>query len=95
MDELVEAASIHNPKLKTVAFLNKVDTNPKIKLSSEAYNIASTLKSIKLKDIQIGYRVAFRVSVAEGIAVTEIKDKKDKKAIQEIKGLYEEVFRDA
>lgn len=97
MNSIVGEVLPLNEKLRTIAFLNKVDTNPRIGLVEEATNFATELKHlIFLKTISIGYRVAFRRSIADGMAVTELsKSKKDIKAIQEIVGLYHEVFKDA
>jgi chromosome partitioning protein len=97
MDAIVGEVLHLNEKLRTIAFLNKVDTNPRIALVEEATNLATELKHLTFhKAITIGYRVAFRRSVADGMAVTELsKSKKDSKAIQEIINLYQEVFKDA
>ena len=97
MDSIVGDVLPLNERLRTIAFLNKVDTNPRIALAEEAINFAVELKHLTfLKAIMVGYRVAFRRSVADGMAVTELsKAKKDPKAIQEIINLYQEVFKDA
>ena len=95
MDELVGEVLKYNEKLKTITFLNKVDTNPKIDLSDEAASFASNFIHLKFYEIYISYRVAFRRSVADGLAVTELKNRKDVKAIAEIQKLYNEVFKDA
>lgn len=97
MNSIVGEVLLLNEKLRTIAFLNKVDTNPRIGLAEEAINFASELKHLAfLKTTTVGYRVAFRRSIADGMAVTELsKTKKDLKAIQEIISLYHEVFKDA
>lgn len=97
MDAIVGEVLHLNEKLKTIAFLNKVDTNPRISLAEEATTFATELKHLTFyKIITLGYRVAYRRSVADGMGVTELsKTKKDLKAIQEINNLYQEVFKDA
>lgn len=92
MDDLIGEALSMNEILRTVVFLNNVDSNPKISLSNEALTFAKNLKNIKFSGLKVGYRVAFRRSVADGQSVTEI-DKKDPKANQEIMALYKEVFK--
>jgi chromosome partitioning protein len=94
LDIVIGEAKALNERLKTFAFLNKVDSNPKISLADEASTLSTELTNLELSDIRIGYRVSFRRSVAEGQAVTEVS-KKDEKAITEIMKLYNEVFEDA
>jgi chromosome partitioning protein len=48
-------------------------------LTPEAANFAKDFKNLRLIDVKIAYRVAYRRAVAEGMGVTEI-EKKDKKA---------------
>lgn len=93
MDDLIGEVLSLNENLRTVSFLNKVDSNPKISLLSESMQFAQGLKNIPFSGLKVGYRVAFRRSVADGQSVTEL-DKKDPKANQEIIALYEEVFKD-
>jgi chromosome partitioning protein len=95
MDGLVGEVLSMNDKLRTIAFLNKVDTNPRIGLSDEASHFAAEFKNLKFNKVTIGYRVAFRRSVADGLAVTELKSSRDQKAINEIQSLYKEVFQNA
>jgi len=94
MDILVGEVVSLNEKLRTIAFLNKVDSNSKISLSDEALSFTSSLKTLKFLGVKIGYRVAFRRSVADGQAVTEL-ERKDPKAVSEFMTLYREVFQDA
>ncbi len=95
MDNLVGDSIEFNENLETIGFLNKVDTNPKINLTEEAQELAKGCKFIKIKDITIGYRVAFRRSTADGLAVNELKSKKDLKSIKEMDKLYQEIFKNA
>lgn len=93
MEDLLGELKNLNTKLRAIGILNKVDTNPKIGLQQEAFDFAKDFKNIQLLDLNIGYRVSFRKSVAEGLSVTELKNNKDKKSIQEMENLYEEVFK--
>lgn len=94
LDLVIGEAKQLNEKLKTLAFLNKVDSNPNSQLVEDASRLSADLTNIKLSEIKVGYRVSFRRSVAEGQAVTEV-GKKDDKSILEIMKLYNEVFQDA
>lgn len=94
MDEILTEMKEWNDKLRVIGILNQVDTNPKINLKHEASELAKNLKNIPLFPITIGYRVAFRRTVADGIGITELPNNKDKKSIQEFMNLYEEVFKD-
>lgn len=92
MDIVVGEAMGLNPDMKPLLLLNKQDTNPRILLANEAADIANDLKNLKLLDIRLGYRVAYRRSAAEGRALCEL-DKKDPKAIAEMESLFKEVFK--
>jgi len=94
MDDLLGEVKTLNTHLKTIGVMNKVDANPRTGMTQEASEIAENFRNIRLLDGGVGYRVAFRRSVADGLAVTEMKHK-DKKAIQEIENVYKEVFQDA
>lgn len=94
MDILIGEVLSFNEGLQAFAFLNKVDSNPKMGLTPEAANFAKDFKNLRLLDVKIAYRVAYRRAVAEGMSVTEI-EKKDKKANEEIYNLYSEVFKNA
>lgn len=95
MDALLQEVNKLNEKLRTVAVLNKVDTNPKIDLTEEAALLAGKLTAMTLSPLTVGYRVAFRRSVADGLCVAEIPGKKDTKAIAELTKVYEEIFNHA
>jgi len=94
MDDLIDESMAINSNLRAFSFLNKVDSNPKMDIASESVKLAKSLPNINFKDIHIGYRVAFRRSVAEGLSVTELTgSKKDEKAILEMDKLYREIFK--
>lgn len=91
MDELLENALAVNPDMRVVAVLNKRDSNPRVSLVQEATECFSDMKNIVLSPVQIGYRVIYRRSAAEGKAINEL-DRRDQKAEVEMAALYEEVF---
>jgi len=91
MDQLLEEVLALNPEMKPLAIINKADTNPAIKLAADAAEVVEGLKNLRLLEHRLGYRVAFRRSCAEGRAVGEL-DKRDPKATDEVRKLYEEVF---
>jgi chromosome partitioning protein len=96
MNEIIEGTKTLNENLRAISVMNKVDSNPRIELKDEALLIAKDLKDIKFSGLTIGYRVSYRRSIAEGMAVTELqKPRKDEKAIAEMINLYNEVFKDA
>lgn len=70
MNTLIGEVKDLNEKVEVVAFLNKVDTNPRIDLSNEASTYASEFEHIIFSNITIGYRMAFRRSVADGFILT-------------------------
>ena len=93
MNTLVSDVLKFNEKLQTLVFLNKVDTNPRIPMTNEAEEILKECKGLNFCDVKIGYRIAFRRAIAEGLGVVELKkSKQDKKAVEEINKLYMEIF---
>lgn len=93
MDAIVGEVLQLNENLKTLVILNKVDTNPKILLSSEATVFATECQFLKFSNLTMGYRVSYRKAVAEGMCVKELFNKRTDKALLEITKIYEEVFR--
>lgn len=94
MDGLIEDAQGFNPDLTPLLVMNKVDTNPQIKLAEEAREFVKDLKNLQLVDSRLANRVAFRRSAAEGQTVNELA-KKDPKAAGELQGVYDEVMKNA
>jgi chromosome partitioning protein len=94
MNALVREAAALNEGLRAVTVLNKVDTNPRVGLADETADFTKDLSHIRLLDVRLGYRVAYRRAAAEGQAVNELA-KKDPRAITEMGHLVEEVFKDA
>jgi chromosome partitioning protein len=94
MNALVREAAALNESLRAVTVLNKVDTNPRVGLADEAAEMTKDLSHIRLLDVRVGYRVAYRRAAAEGQAVNELA-KKDPRAVSELESLAQEVFKDA
>lgn len=94
MDSLIEDAQGFNPDLTPLLVMNKVDTNPQIKLADEASEFVKDLKNLKLVDLRLANRVAFRRSAAEGQTVNELA-KRDPKAAGELQGVFDEVMKNA
>jgi chromosome partitioning protein len=91
MNTLLEEVLQLNERLKVYVVLNKVDTNPRIRLSDEACKFVGECQNLKFSNLTLGYRIAFRTAVAEGMAVTEL-EKRDMKANAEIERIYHEIF---
>jgi len=91
MDEIVEQAQGFNPELRGFIVLNKVDTNPQIKMTEVIAGFTEGFKNLSLMEPRIGYRVAYRRSIADGQAVNEVTPK-DAKAVSEMDSFYREVL---
>lgn len=94
MNALVREAAALNESLRAFTVLNKVDTNPRMGLADEAAEMTKDLSHIRLLDVRIRYRVAYRRAAAEGQAVSKLA-KKDPRAVSELDSLAQEVFKDA
>lgn len=86
---LVKEARAWNPSLKCFIVLNKADNIMDDPILLEDIKL---LDQMNLMKATIGYRIDFRRAIAEGQAVVELKSKGDKKAIEEIKKLYQEII---
>jgi chromosome partitioning protein len=96
MDALIDEVKPLNENLRVLSLLNKVDANPKLDLVEDAVRLVKDYKNLPLCSQYVGYRVAFRRSVAEGLGITELKRaQRDNKAIFEMNVVYKEVFGDA
>lgn len=69
--------------------VNKAD-HGKVKLTNDVYAYLSTLSSVKLLNSKLGYRINFKRSIENGLAVFEYESQ-DNKAIDEFKQLMEEL----
>ncbi|MBN2426910.1 MAG: AAA family ATPase [Deltaproteobacteria bacterium] len=90
MDDLIDQALGFNPQLKGCLVLNKVDTHPAVRMADAVAEFAADLPHLKLLRSRLGYRMAFRRSIAEGLAVNEGRPR-DSKAIAEVESLFSEV----
>lgn len=69
--------------------INKAD-HGKVKLTDEIYQYLSTFSSVKLLNSKLGYRINFKRSIEQGLAVFEYETT-DNKAIDEFKQLMNEL----
>ena len=80
-----------NPKLQGFVVLNQASTNPAVKEVPEAQNLVNEFPNLRLMDVVICERIAFRRAAIEGKCVVEYKPL-DAKAVEEIEKLYSLVF---
>ena len=92
MDELVKQAKAFNTNLNAKIVINRASPNPVVSEIAEAKSIINDFDEIKLSDVVIRDRIAFRKAAKSGLAVFELADK-DHKAISEINSLYNEIFK--
>lgn len=93
VNTLVEEVSTINPTLKAYCFLSRADVvgnqnNDTSKILSEDY------PEISFIDCPVKNRKVFRNATSQGLGVVEVRPK-DKKAIDELKKLYETVFNES
>ena len=89
---LVEEAKSINDNLSVYAFINKAD--PKGTDNQDAKELLKEQDHLTYIDTSIGNRKAFANATAQGLSVVEVKSKsKDQKAIDEIKTLYNYIFK--
>lgn len=78
-----------NPKLQAFAVINQGDA--KGSDNEGTLSILQECEDIKCIDVTIGSRKAFANAASDGLGVIEMKNQ-DKKAIQEIRDLYEYIY---
>ena len=91
LQEVVNTATEINESLKVTGLLNMTSTNPSVSETAESQQFIKDYGFIKLAETDIKERIVWRKSVREGLAVTEYRPQ-DKKASEEITGLYKEIF---
>jgi len=91
MDELVESAKVFNPDLQAKVIISRSSTNPSVHESAETGKLLDDFDNLKLADVIIRDRIAYRKAAKEGLSIIELKPKASI-AQQEIKALYQEVF---
>ena len=92
MDELVAMAQGINDRLQAYIVLNRVSTNPAVREDQETREFlqSEAFQNLFLIDSVLRERISFRKSARDGLSVVEWNQ--DKKAIQEINQLFEEVY---
>ncbi|MBU0945005.1 MAG: AAA family ATPase [Proteobacteria bacterium] len=92
MDDLVEMAQALNENLQAFIVLNRVSTNPAVREDKETQDFfrEEDFQHLSLVNAVLRDRIAFRKSARDGLSVVELKQ--DKKAIQEMNQLFEEVY---
>ncbi|MFZ5771476.1 MAG: AAA family ATPase [Thermodesulfobacteriota bacterium] len=94
MDTLVEMAKGLNEELAAFIVLNRVATNPAIREDRETREFISRedFQHLALAESMIRDRIAFRKAARDGLAVVEYGQ--DRKAVNEMNQLYEEIYGD-
>lgn len=94
MDTLVEMAKTFNETLVANIVLNRVSTNPVVREDRDTreFILQENFENLGLTTSMVYDRIAFRKAARDGISVLEYR--RDKKAINEMNGLYEEIYGD-
>jgi chromosome partitioning protein len=94
MDTLVETARGLNEELAVFIVLNRVATNPAIREDRETREFITRedFQHLTLAESMIRDRIAFRKAARDGLAVVEYGQ--DRKAVNEMNQLYEEIYGD-
>ncbi len=92
MDSLVEMASAINQNLTAFIVLNRASTNPVIREDQETREFfkQESFEYLSITKSTIRDRISFRKAARDGISVQEWGQ--DKKAINEMNLLYEEIY---
>jgi chromosome partitioning protein len=90
MEKIVKDAKKINKNLKTFLLLSRTPTNPRIKEVREAIEFLADF-DLKLLKSKIAERKVFRDAISKGISVFEVKDKKNKGALEMEKFIKEVV----
>lgn len=92
MDELIEMATGINDELRAFIVLNRVSSNPAVREDEETREFIGEeeFQHLTLVDTMLRDRIAFRKSARDGLSVVEWKQ--DKKAVEEMTSLFEEVY---
>lgn len=86
---IISEMKVGNPNLQAFAFINQAD--PKGTDNEDSFEILEECEELKCIKITIGSRKTFGNSASDGLGVIEVKNP-DKKAVQEIKGLYDFLY---
>jgi len=91
MDELVATAQTFNAGLQASVILNRVSTNPQVAETREVVELLQDYAYLQLAETMVYERIAWRKSIREGRAVSELTPV-DAKATAELQRFYAEVF---
>jgi chromosome partitioning protein len=92
MDTLVSHAHSVNPELHGVVVINRASTNPGVTEHEDARAVLEEYENLSLAQTILRDRIAYRKAPREGKAVTELPLADSRKAVDEIKAFYEEVY---
>jgi chromosome partitioning protein len=71
--------------------INRASAHPGVKEAGEAIELVKEFPCLQLLNTTVCERVAYRRAAVNGMTVTEYKPE-DSKAIEEMRGLYNEIF---
>ena len=89
--QIVSQSQMYNPRLKPFFVVNGAHTNPSVKEVEDVLALADEVEGMIFCNTVLKSRRAYVKAVAQGMAVTEPKDK-DPKACEEMLSLYEEII---
>jgi chromosome partitioning protein len=91
MDELVATATGFNPDLQADVVITRASPNPQVTEVQEVIELMQEYDYLQIAETIIYERIAWRKSIREGRAVSELTPA-DPKATDELKRLYAEIF---
>ncbi len=91
IDKLVATAKRANPTLRALVVIGRASSHPLVAETAEALAVLADYPELERVTTVIHDRIAFRRSSHEGKSVSELSPA-DKKAISELRDLYEEIF---
>jgi len=91
MDKLVSLARRVNPSLRALVVIGRASPHPLVSEKAEALSVLADYPQLERVTTVIHDRIAYRRSSHEGKSVDEMVPA-DKKAIKEVRDLYEELF---
>jgi chromosome partitioning protein len=92
MDTLVSHAHSVNPELRGVVIINRASTNPGVTEHEDARAVLEEYETLSLAQTVLRDRIAYRKAPREGKAVTELPAADSRKAVDEVRALYAEVY---
>jgi chromosome partitioning protein len=92
MDELVATTQAVNPELRAYVVITRASTNPQVSETQDVIDLLEEYEYLNMAETIIYERIAWRKSIREGRAVSELTPL-DFKARAELQSLYAEVFQ--